>query len=118
MHEYSLARSILETIAAERDRRQMGAIAEVEIELGEFSGIEPLQLQTAYADLSPEILGDRSELHIQTVPLRGQCQHCRHEFLIEDFQFQCPACSRGEVRLVSGEELRILSVRTQQNKHT
>lgn len=115
MHEYSLARSILETIVAERNQRQLGPIARVEIELGEFSGIEPVQLESAYAELSEEILGDRSELRIQTVPLRGQCQHCRHEFLIEEFRFQCPSCSGSDVQLVSGEELRILSVSARQN---
>lgn len=113
MHEYSIARSILETVADERDRRQLGPIAVVEIELGEFSGIEPLQLQAAYTDLSPEILGRCSELRIQNVPLRGQCRHCLYEFLIEHFQFRCPVCSRNDVLIVTGEELRILSVSAQ-----
>lgn len=116
MHEYSLARSILETIFTIRNQRQLGPIQQVEIELGEFSGVEPLQLQSAYVELSPEILGYRSEMRIQTVPLRGQCPHCKHQFLIKDFRFECPTCSYSDVQIVSGEELRILSVCTQQNE--
>lgn len=116
MHEYSIARSILETVLAVRNERRLGLIQRVVIELGEFSGVEPLQLESAYADLSPEILGHRSEIQIQTVPLRGQCSHCLCEFHIEDFRFQCPACSCRDVQIVSGEELRILSVCTQQNE--
>lgn len=116
MHEYSIARSILETVVAEREQRRLGPIAWVEIALGEFSGIEPLQLQSAYADLSREILGDHSALRIQVAPLRGQCQRCLHEFLVNDFRFQCPACSHSDVRIVSGEELRIVSVCAQQNQ--
>lgn len=114
MHEYSIARSILETVVAVRDQRRLGTIVRVEIELGEFSGVEPLQLHSAFAELSLEMLGNRSEIGIQTVPLRGQCGHCRHEFPVEDFRFQCPACTHNDVQIVSGEELRILSVGTQQ----
>lgn len=110
MHEYSIARSILETVAAVRAQRQLGPVAQVDVELGEFSGVEPVQLKSAYADLSPEILGNHSELRLLLVPLRGICQCCQHEFLIVNFQFRCPECDRSEVKILSGEELRIASI--------
>lgn len=110
MHEYSLARNILETVSAERAVRQLGPISQIDLELGEFSGVEILQLRSALADLSPAMLGNQPEVCVQVVPLMGSCQACRHEFLINNFRFQCPECACCEVTILSGEELRIVSI--------
>lgn len=110
MHEYSLARNILETVSAERAERQLGPISRIDLELGEFSGVEILQLQSALDDLSPTMLGNQPEVCIHMVPLRGSCQACRHEFLIGNFRFQCPECACCDVAILSGEELRIVSI--------
>jgi len=112
VHEYSIARSILESVVSVQHQEQLGSIPQVDVELGEFSGVEPVQLQAAYAALSLEILGYPSEMQIQIVRLRGRCGRCQDEFVIENFQFHCPACSSNDVQIVSGDELRILAVST------
>ncbi len=113
MHEYSIARSILETVVSVQHQQQPRSIPQVDVELGEFSGVEPVQLEAAYADLSREMLGYPSKMRIQMVRLRGRCECCENEFVIENFRFHCPACASNEVQILSGDDLRILAVSLQ-----
>lgn len=112
VHEYSLARAILETAADIGRQRQLGPIQQVTIELGEFSGVEPLQLQAAFVELSTERWGHPAELDVHTVPLWGRCRGCQAEFAILDFCFQCPHCQQGDVEVIRGEELQLIALRT------
>ena len=116
MHETALARSILQTVRGLQAERNLGQIQRVELELGEFSGVEPLQLQTAFEELSSDILGQPTELVLHLVPLTGRCQNCQQEFRIEAFRFVCPHCTGSNVQVIGGEELRILSVRVEQEE--
>lgn len=116
MHETALARSILQTVQVLQAERNLGQIQRVELELGEFSGVEPLQLKSAFEAQSGSLLGSPAELVLHLVPLTGRCQNCEQEFRIVAFRFVCPHCTGSDVQVIGGEELRILSVRVEQEE--
>lgn len=109
MHEMSIARAIYRQIEhAEQEQKGLQPIA-CEVEIGPLSGIEPLCLQTAFADLMNEV-GRVIELTIQEVPLQGRCRDCDVESSIEGFQFTCPACGGLRMQITSGDQIQLLSI--------
>ena len=79
-------------------------------EIGEFAGIEPLLLQSAFDDMAPDVLHPTVTLNWQTAPLRARCTACQDEFPIERFSFVCTQCAGRDVQILSGEQLILVSV--------
>ena len=76
MHEHSLVRALLrqvEKIAAEHPGSQ---IISVRVRIGEFSGVEPDLLSSAYDDLVQDTPLQDAALNLERVPLEGLCDQC------------------------------------------
>jgi hydrogenase nickel incorporation protein HypA/HybF len=110
MHERSLARAILHAAVAAAQERRPGRLAAVSIAVGEFSGVEPVLLQSAWDEESAQLLGGAVEFQMQVVPLEAECQSCRQVFRVNGFHFRCPLCDNADVQIVRGEELTLQSV--------
>lgn len=105
MHEFSIARNLIE-IAAEAAGKDGRPVAVVHIKVGALSGVVPEALTFAY-DIAREgtILAD-SKLAIQWIPVRIFCQTCNRIIDLPGIQsFVCPACGNGSSDLRSGREL-------------
>lgn len=109
MHEHSLARAVLHEVQAVAAQRQLGRIAAVTVDVGEFSGVEPVLLQSALIELSEPSLGI-VEFRLHVVPLEAECLSCHAAFRVMDFRFRCPRCDSDNVQIVRGEELTLQSV--------
>lgn len=110
MHETGLAEVLLRQVTAVRDERQLKRIHAVTIQLGTFSGIEPLLLKTAFEERSAGCLGTTAQLQIESVELQAECETCGRRFGVTDFRFYCPICANPHVRIVQGENLMLLSL--------
>jgi hydrogenase nickel incorporation protein HypA/HybF len=110
VHERSLARAILREVVAVRERRSLGTIRRVAVELGEFSGVEAAMLKSAFEEIGIEELEAPLALDIQHAPLESRCEHCQRVFRVRGFRFQCPDCGSTDVVITRGEELKLLSV--------
>ena len=109
MHEMSIARAIYRQIElAEQEQNGMQPIA-CEVEVGPLSGIEPLCLQAAFADLMNEV-GRMIGLSIQEIPLRGRCSDCHTESSIDGFQFNCSMCGGPRMQVTSGDQVQLVSI--------
>lgn len=110
MHEASLAETLLRQVTAVRDERGLKWIHTVTIQLGTFSGVEPMLLKSAFEERSARWLGRVAELRIESVELQAECDACGRRFKVIDFRFQCPTCPNAPVRIVQGENLMLLSL--------
>lgn len=110
MHERSLAKTILQQVSAVREHRQLNRIRGVTIQLGAFSGVEPLLLKSAFEEQSQQHLGTFAELLIESVELTAECDACGLRFEVLDFRFHCPQCANECVRIARGEELILVSI--------
>ena len=122
MHEVSLVRSLLEQVDHIVTSQGGRAAVEVRVEIGPLSGVEPLLVKAAFAQLA----GSRSRetsirtreacsentptLIIDEVPLTARCQSCHAEFELEHFRFVCPHCDSRETSVVRGDAFRLMSV--------
>jgi hydrogenase nickel incorporation protein HypA/HybF len=109
MHEQSLVRNLLKQV--DQIRRDHGAsrVAEVRVELGPLSGVEPALLTSAFEQLANDETVDSASLVIDEVELIAKCEACQTEFEVQDFQFRCPDCE-GNVKVIQGDELLLISV--------
>jgi len=110
MHERALAESILQQVSVARVERRLNRIRGVTIQLGAFSGVEPVLLKSAFEEESTRILGSFAELLIESAELVAECSACGLQFEVVQFRFYCPQCASEQVRITRGEELMLLSI--------
>jgi len=111
MHERSLVHSLIGQIDEELQRRGLSRLQEVRLEIGEFAGIEPLLLAMAFEEIAAEHWSEPVKLHWSLVPLQAKCRNCATEFAVSQFQFVCPKCEARTVDVISGEDLKLVSLR-------
>ena len=110
MHERSLVQSIIEQVGNEMRSRRLGRLHEIQLQIGEFSGVEPRLVESAFAEMSPEVWDMPVRLVIEVIPLTATCQTCKQTFQINNFRFVCPTCGTGHVTVIGGEEMRLVNL--------
>lgn len=113
MHERSLVKAIIEQVLEEGRLRGLGRIHEIQLQIGEFSGVEPMLVESAFAEMASEYWDTEVRLMVEVVPLTATCQTCGEVFHVEGFRFVCPRCGGGDVQVTAGEEMRLASVRAE-----
>jgi hydrogenase nickel incorporation protein HypA/HybF len=106
MHELAIAESVLDTITARTGDRQ---VREVRLEIGKLSGVSVDSLRFCFELAAAGTGVDGAALDIVEPPGRARCVTCAEEFVLDDRILLC-ACGSSDVRVLAGEELRIVSV--------
>lgn len=106
MHELAIAESVLDTITARTGDRQ---VLEVRLEIGKLSGVSVDSLRFCFELAAAGTRVDGAGLEIVEPPGRARCVTCSEEFVLEDRILLC-ACGSSDVRVLAGDELRIVSV--------
>jgi hydrogenase nickel incorporation protein HypA/HybF len=110
MHEYSLARSLLNQVDELRRGQHGGRVLRVKVRIGEFAGVEPDLLVSAFEDLSAETEMDGARLEMERVSLTIRCDACGSDGEVHRFLFACPKCGSRSIQIIAGEELFLDSV--------
>jgi len=110
MHERSLVKALLRQVESVAREHPGSHVVSIRVRIGEFSGVEPDLLASAYDDLVQDSALCGSTLGMERVPLEAICQQCGHKFRIERFHFQCEKCGSLKLALHGGEELLLDSV--------
>lgn len=110
MHERSLIRMLLDQVRVICREREIERIESIRIGVGDFSGVEADLLRSAFDELVFEVFDNPVQLEVKRIPLRASCRDCGDTFVVSEFKFVCPRCSSPQVRIVSGEELQLISL--------
>lgn len=110
MHERSLVRALLRQVEALAAEHPASRVLGIRVRVGEFSGVQPELLQSAYDELVEYSILHGAELAVEQVPLEAICQQCGERFRINDFGFKCTACGSVRLTICGGEELLFESV--------
>lgn len=106
MHELAIAESIVDAISA---RTNGAAVREVLLDVGRLCGVLPDALRFSF-DVATEgttLAGAR--LDIREPAGRAHCATCGQDFALDELILLCP-CGSADVRVLGGDELRIVSV--------
>jgi hydrogenase nickel incorporation protein HypA/HybF len=110
MHERSLVKALLrqvEDVAAEHPDSR---VVSIRVRIGEFSGVEPQLLASAYHDLITDTPFRDAALDLKQVALEAVCELCGNQFGIKRFDFQCDNCGSLRLTIRGGEEMLLDSV--------
>lgn len=110
MHEFSVCQALVtevERIAASRGALK---VETVRLRIGPLSGIVPPLLEHAYPFVCAGTLAEGSTLAIESAPLRVCCEACGTESEAEPNLLTCRACGSDLTRVVSGDDLTLMSI--------
>jgi hydrogenase nickel incorporation protein HypA/HybF len=110
MHELSLAIEVIELCNREALRREVTAIHEIEIEVGDLSGVDAGAFRSALEMAVQGTILEKSVLIITQIPATGYCQVCQKEFSVHQRFAPCPDCHELPVRVNGGNQFRINSL--------
>jgi len=111
MHELSLTMNILEIVEENAKNLNAKTVYEIEIDIGELSGVDNDALQFAMECTKKCELLESAQLVINKIPAIARCKICNHEFEISDFYAECPKCNSFDHNIFQGKELKIKSIK-------
>jgi len=110
MHEFSIAMNIVD-IATDYARKENAiAVKEIEIEVGELSGVVMDALEFCMDAATKESILEGASRNIYSVPGKARCRSCSHEFMIQDLYTLCPMCNSPAPEVIEGGELKVKSL--------
>lgn len=111
MHEMSLAQSVAELIMQEMERHPGRELLEVEITVGERSGVEPDTFRTAMGAVIRTTPWPEADVTLITEKAEAECLMCGHRFRPLSPGNECPRCGSGACGVVAGMAFRLSSLR-------
>ena len=111
MHEFSLAKQIVETVEEEAKKREASKVLSIEIEVGTFSGVVLEALDFALQEARKNSVLETAEIKLTEVQAKAICKRCNHAFELDDFFGVCTRCQSLEYDMTAGKELKIKSFR-------
>jgi hydrogenase nickel incorporation protein HypA/HybF len=75
------------------------------VRIGELSALDPDALRFCFEAITSDTDLAGLELEIEICPFRYRCRACGHEFVVQDYQSQCPQCASLETECIGGQEL-------------
>ncbi len=110
MHELSLAYEVIELAKREVFKNQVTTIFEMEIEVGDLSGVEAVAFLSALEMIAKSTLLEHTLFHIIRQPATGRCSTCNLEFEMKERMATCPSCHSFPYEISGGQEFRVTSI--------
>jgi len=113
MHELSLAMEVIELTQQEAAKNKVSRILEIQIEVGDLSGVEADAFQSALEMLLRETMLENATVILIRTPGKGKCFTCQLEFDMKMRLDTCPKCACFPSEIAGGEEFRVISILVQ-----
>jgi hydrogenase nickel incorporation protein HypA/HybF len=116
MHELSIVQNIIKIVAIETQKSGVDKATEVNLEIGQLSGIEYNSLEFAFQNLSPGSVIEGAKINIEKPSGTALCKNCGNKFNIETFIGSCSLCNSIDIDIIRGKELRVKSITITKSK--
>ncbi len=125
MHEFATAQSIVKTVSRAALMNNAKRITEIRLEIGEFTFINPDQLQFVFEIAAKDSPAEGAKLVVTKSPGKIRCTKCGYEGGLKyagpevhsptaiQFVLDCPKCESKETEIVGGRELRIKDIKVE-----
>ena len=111
MHEMGLAQNIFDIVLRTAEQNNVGKVLRINVRAGQLRGIVPEQLQFCFGFVARESpVMEGAELAIETLPIKGRCKSCNHEFPVEEYRFVCAQCGHEDIEVLQGMELMVSNI--------
>ena len=113
MHEMSVCLSLLDILQSSARDHQFDKVKTVVLELGSLGCLDPDVLRYTFEIAAENTLAEGAILDIVELPVRAWCSHCEKEVEPGTEFGSCPLCKSNELRLESGQEMRIKELKVE-----
>jgi len=110
MHEYSIVQNLLDLCEQNAAANNATKVHKVVVGIGEMSSVEPQLLKTAFDTFKLETIAESAVMEIQRLGLKAECFDCGADFVPTMSNFLCASCGSSNTKLLSGDELLLLSL--------
>lgn len=110
MHELSIALNIIDIVTDTFAKSNAQQINDIELEIGEFSGVELDALEFALETSIESTQFNNAKFIITTPQGKGKCNNCKNEFEMKTLYDTCPKCKSFGIDILQGQELRVKSI--------
>ena len=104
MHEFSLAKDIVETALAETKKHNGKHIATLNVKLSNLSHITPDNLEFCLTAAATGTAAEKAKIEIETFDPTVLCQECGHTFTFQKSEPFCPQCKSKKLKMVDVSE--------------
>jgi hydrogenase nickel incorporation protein HypA/HybF len=115
MHELGIAEATLNAIERQASRYPGARVVSACVCVGELAGVDPAALRFAFEAITQGTAFEAMRLEIEFSPRKQKCAVCKHEFLVCDYNLQCPQCHNQETSCIGGEELDLAFVEVEEH---
>lgn len=110
MHELSLCLSLMRQVEGIARERDADKVVKITLSIGPLSGVEPDLLRHAYPVAAAGTVAEDAELIMETSDIVVRCSQCNTETTVTPNKLLCGSCGDFRTRVVSGDELTLMSV--------
>jgi hydrogenase nickel incorporation protein HypA/HybF len=110
MHEFSLAKNIIEIVEEAIQKNNATIVIRIELEIGKLSGVEIPALETALDCLRAGSIVNNATIVLNAVEAIAVCRTCHQEYKPVDLYTPCPGCDSFGPEIISGKELIVKSI--------
>ena len=115
MHEMSIAMNILDIVERTAQTNGAAAVKDIFIEVGALAGVMIPALEFNLDIAKYNTRAREAGIHIKEIKGRGRCPACGGTFPMGFHIEPCPQCEGSYLRMVTGNELRVLEIEVEQN---
>ena len=110
MHEFAITDEMIKLVIDQAGKAGMAKVEKINLIVGKLTGFVNESIQLYFDMLSKDTIAEGAKLSFEVIPGKLECQSCRKTFELSQFDYICPGCSGGSVKLVAGNELRVESI--------
>lgn len=107
MHEMSICENILGILKDQARAQNFETVKRISLEIGPLAGVEIEALKFGFDVVMRNSLAEGAALDIVETEVRATCLDCGTAAAIEERFDPCPNCGSHQLKVTSGEELRI-----------
>ena len=110
MHEFSIARSLVETAGREASRHGMLRVRRLTCRIGVLRQASAELTREAFTIARRGTVCEGAELEIETTYMHVACSRCDRRYPVRDWNWQCPTCHADGCGVGGGDELELVSL--------
>ncbi|MBU4413680.1 MAG: hydrogenase maturation nickel metallochaperone HypA [Proteobacteria bacterium] len=111
MHEMGIAKQIIEIATSSiPDDLENIPVEKINLKIGQMSSVVPDSLRFCFEILSKDTPLAGAELNIEEIPVVVRCMECNIEWTTNKPVFVCKKCKSGSIKIISGQELDVVSI--------
>jgi hydrogenase nickel incorporation protein HypA/HybF len=116
VHELAVCTALIDQIAEIAREHDARRVRRLVLRIGPLAGIEVDALRRAYPLASAGTRAAGADLLIEVAPVRVECLECAAEAAVPQNRLTCPSCGSWRTRVLSGDELVLVSVELDKEK--